>query len=417
MNRKLIIHLQWVLSLVFVVLFVIDAIITGKKPSAGLYTFVAVLLVYVFASIKKKGLKISSAVSFLLSPIAVAFLLLNIIAVLVQPFSLMMTIASGLYFVFMLVTAIYFSFSRDKDNKYDAYARRECTIITSIYAFDFYLISLLSPSISSSSAADWGILIEAGIIVFSSLFVIYFTLSYAVTSFAESVLSLKEKIKRLGWFFVTYKIGFFFSEAFALGFATVSIINYQKEQYFQYMAFVYSILFFLRLFLFISEILLKRKVKNPVKLSKRRNVLLVINSSIILTFNMLFASALIYMIQHRLVSEMPWWIFVCFMFPFSIMNFIIAIIGKRKSKTEDNAINEATADLALLMSVYSFFCGCSYFGSFFKGNVTAIIIIFTVAFLIVLGQTAYFAVSLGHGIRGCIFKREIQLAQDYCPKK
>ncbi len=63
----------------------------------------------------------------------------------------------------------------------------------------------------------------------------------------------------------------------------------------------------------------------------------------------------------RVSSNIPAWFFVGFMFPFSILSFVLSMIHRKSAKTIDNAYLDVTVDQSLITSLFSFLAGLSYF--------------------------------------------------------
>ena len=191
------------------------------------------------------------------------------------------------------------------------------------------------------------------------------------------------------------------------------IVNFNKGDYFKYLAGFYLLIFVIRLMTFFWSRSLKKKSDTPLSLSKGRNALLLVSSAILLASGDTLTGALVNMSIHKYTSSLPIWFFVAFMFPFAVMNFVIAIIGKKASKTKDDAALEASSDQSLLISIYSFFAGATYFLKYISDEniVGFIFVVFLFSILVI--QTVILITSLVKGIIGCSGRRKIQKEQQY----
>lgn len=412
MRNKIFHHLEWVSSLLLAIIISIQALLGDYILFIPAGLFLIDSIVSIISLFKNKGLKIASIVQFISSPGTMVLLLLNTIFVLKNGYMLFVQISGVAYLLFKIGLTIYYGIDSKKNNDYENYARFNNGIVSSLYALNFITCSFLY--IGSSDQTTWlFILIKVIVNAISTFAVAYFALAFVVVSFSKQILNFKEKIKAVANFFVKYEIGFIFSETFALITCIVCIVNFNKGDYFKYLAGFYLLIFVIRLMTFFWSRSLKKKSDTPLSLSKGRNALLLVSSAILLASGDTLTGALVNMSIHKYTSSLPIWFFVAFMFPFAVMNFVIAIIGKKASKTKDDAALEASSDQSLLISIYSFFAGATYFLKYISDEniVGFIFVIFLFSILVI--QTVILITSLVKGIIGCSGRRKIQKEQQY----
>ena len=412
MRNKIFHHLEWVSSLLLAIIISIQALLGDYILFIPAGLFLIDSIVSFISLFKSKGLKIASIVQFISSPGTMVFLLLNTIFVLKNGYMLFVQISGVAYLLFKNGLTIYYGIDSKKNNDYENYARFNNEIVSSLYALNFVVCSFLY--IGSSEQTTWlFILIKVIVNAVSTFAVAYFALAFVVVSFSKQILNFKEKIKAVANFFVKYEIGFIFSETFALITCIVCIVNFNKGDYFKYLAGFFLLIFVIRLMTFFWSRSLKKKSDTPLSLSKGRNALLLVSSAILLASGDTLTGALVNMSIHKYTSSLPIWFFMAFMFPFAVMNFVIAIIGKKASKTKDDAALEASSDQSLLISIYSFFAGATYFLKYISDEniVGFIFVVFLFSILVI--QTVILITSLVKGIIGCSGRRKIQKEQQY----
>ena len=412
MRNKIFHHFEWVSSLLLAIIISIQALLGDYILFIPAGLFLINSIVSFISLFKSKGLKIASIIQFVSSPGTMVLLLLNTIFVLKNDYLLFVQISGVVYLLFKIGLTIYYGIDSKKNNNYENYARFNNGIVSSLYALNFVVCSFLY--IGSSEQTTWlFILIKVIVNAISTFAVAYFALAFVVVSFSKQILNFKEKIKAVANFFVKYEIGFIFSETFALITCIVCIVNFNKGDYFKYLAGFYLLIFVIRLMTFFWSRSLKKKSDTPLSLSKGRNALLLVSSAILLASGDTLTGALVNMSIHKYTSSLPIWFFMAFMFPFAVMNFVIAIIGKKASKTKDDAALEASSDQSLLISIYSFFAGATYFLKYISDEniVGFIFVVFLFSILVI--QTVILITSLVKGIIGCSGRRKIQKEQQY----
>ena len=148
----------------------------------------------------------------------------------------------------------------------------------------------------------------------------------------------------------------------------VSFINVNKNQFFFYLGMFYSIIFTARLITFLWNKSLEKKETNSLLLSKKKHGILLFNSLFFLAAGDLLSISSILLSALRASSNIPAWFFVGFMFPFSILNFVLSMIHRKSAKTIDNAYIDVTVDQSLITSLFSFLAGLSYFFKYIPNN-------------------------------------------------
>ncbi|MBQ6731364.1 MAG: hypothetical protein IJR08_05635, partial [Bacilli bacterium] len=123
-----------------------------------------------------------------------------------------------------------------------------------------------------------------------------------------------------------------------------------------------------RLITFLWNKSLEKKENNSLLLSKKKHGILLFNSLFFLAAGDLLSISSILLSALRASSNIPAWFFVGFMFPFSILNFVLSMIHRKSAKTIDNAYIDVTVDQSLITSLFSFLAGLSYFFKYIPNN-------------------------------------------------
>lgn len=106
---------------------------------------------------------------------------------------------------------------------------------------------------------------------------------------------------------------------------------------------------------------LERKETDPYVLSRKKHGILMFNSIFFLAAGDLLAISSMVLSMVKATTDVPAWFFVGFLFPFSILSFVLSMVHRKSAKTIDNAYLDARIDQALITSLLSFFAGLSYF--------------------------------------------------------
>ena len=360
----------------------------------------------------KKTLKASSIVEFINSPIAMVILLIaaisNYLIIGELPFKIFITI----YLAYRIATTIIYGIKASKENDYLLESKFNLSLVSLIYIVNLVLYVFLNVPENEELNRIF-ILIKILVNAITTVMVAYYSLSYLVVSFAEERLKMKAKILAVAKFFTKYSVGFIFGSLFLFIAFMVNLFTSKDNQVHQYLAAFYIVIFIIRLVTFIWNKSLEKKVQDPYTLSKRKNVLLIVNSAFFIASSETLFGGLTALSVERYGNSMSWWFFLAFMFPFMVFNFIHAIINKKAAKKIDNAYIEVDADQSLLTSIYTLFAGITFFMKFIPDeNLRGIIYIY-ILFTIIILQPGIFVGSLVKGIIGVRGKRDIQEKQGY----
>lgn len=314
-----------------------------------------------------KTLKLSSLIQFVNSPLTMVVLLISVVLNREAKYSLLLIVITSIYFLLKIGIIVYYYFDHKKKNDVISCAKFYnglCSLL--------YVINLLTVVIAKNIATESTVLLYLLILIIvnalSTFAVAYFALAFLVTAYSMKTLSFKEKINAVSRFFIKYELGFMISELFCFITMIVSFINIKTNQFFFYLGLFYSVIFTARLITFLWNKSLEKKETNPLLLSKKKHGILLFNSLFflaagdLLTFSSILLSAL------KASSNISAWFFVGFMFPFSILNFVLSMFHRKSAKTIDNAYLDVTVDQSLITSLFSFLAGLSYFFKFIPNN-------------------------------------------------
>ena len=303
----------------------------------------------------QKALKIASLIQFIQSPIVMAILLVSTVLNGDEKYSIYIHLKMGII--------LYYYLDHKKKNDVISYAKFYNGLCSLLYVIQLFVVVILKNTATDSNAL--ALLITLIIInILSTFAVAYSALAFLVTAYSLKTLSFKEKISAVTRFFVKYGIGFMISELFCFITMIVSFVHMSNNQFFFFLGLFYSIIFTARLITFLWNKSLEKKETNMLLLSKKKHGILLFNSLFFLAAGDLLSISSMLLSVLKASSNIPTWFFVGFMFPFSVLNFVLSMIHRKSAKRIDNAYLDTTVDQSLITSLFSFLAGISYFFKF-----------------------------------------------------
>ncbi len=359
MFKNIIKYIELGLSLLLLGTTIYQSIIGGRLFLLVSLIFLVETIIY-FLVLFKKTFKLASLIQFINSPLAMVVLLISVVLNGEEKYSILLIVIASIYILLKIGIIVYYYLNyKKKDDvvSYTKFYNGLCSLL--------YVINLLTVVIAKNVATESTVLLYLLILIIvnalSTFAVAYFALAYLVTSYSLKTLSFKEKINAVSKFFIKYELGFIISEIFCFVTMIVSFINVNTNQFFFYLGLFYSIIFTARLITFLWNKSLEKKETNPLFLSKKKHGILLFNSLFFLAAGDLLSISSILLSALRVSSNIPAWFFVGFMFPFSILSFVLSMIHRKSAKTIDNAYLDVTVDQSLITSLFSFLAGLSYF--------------------------------------------------------
>ena len=311
----------------------------------------------------QKTLKIASLIQFIQSPIVMAILLVSTVLNGDEKYSILLIVFTSIYILLKMGIILYYYLDHKKKNDVISYAKFYNGLCSLLYVIQLFVAVILKNTATDSNAL--ALLITLIIInILSTFAVAYSALAFLVTAYSLKTLSFKEKISAVTRFFVKYGIGFMISELFCFITMIVSFVHISDNQFFFFLGLFYSIIFTARLITFLWNKSLEKKETNMLLLSKKKHGILLFNSLFFLAAGDLLSISSMLLSVLKASSNIPTWFFVGFMFPFSVLNFVLSMIHRKSAKRIDNAYLDTTVDQSLITSLFSFLAGISYFFKF-----------------------------------------------------
>lgn len=335
------------------------------------FLFFVEFIVYILA-LFRKTLKAASLVQFLLSPIAMIILLIGVLlsAHSTDPLPFILAISIGIAIKIGIVVFYRFNYKRGNDAiSYAKFYNGLCSVV--------YALNLLSAFISAyliSPSAMALLAIPVGINIASSFAVAYFATVFLISAFVGKALGIKEKIVAVRRFFTKYELSFFFSEFYSTIMMVIAYCHVNDNHYYFFLGLFYSLLVLAKLITFLWNKRLEKKEKDPLLLSKKKHRILLFNSIFFLAAGNLMSISALLLSALKASQNLPAWFFIGFMFPFSILNFILCLVQRHEAKKGDNAYYDARVDQSLITSLFSFLAGLTYFFKYIPdSNVSGLI--------------------------------------------
>ena len=354
------------LSLLLLGTTIYQSIIGGRLFLLVSLLFLIETVVYSLA-LFNKTFKLASLIQFINSPLAMVVLLISVVLNGEAKYSLLLIVITSIYLLLKIGIIVYYYFDHKKKNDVISYAKFYNGLCSLLYVINLLTVVIVK-NIATESTVLLCLLILIIVNALSTFAVAYFALAYLVTAYSLKTLSFKEKINAVSRFFIKYELGFMISELFCFITMIVSFVHISKNQFFFYLGMFYSIIFTARLITFLWNKSLEKKETNPLLLSKKKHGILLFNSIFFLAAGDLLSISSILLSVLRASSNIPAWFFVGFMFPFSILNFVLSLIHRKSAKTIDNAYLDVTVDQSLITSLFSFLAGLSYFFKYIPNN-------------------------------------------------
>ncbi len=359
-------YIELALSFLLLGTTIYQSIIGGRLFLLVSLLFLIETVIYSLA-LFSKTLKIPSLIQFIHSPLAMVVLLISVVLNGEAKYSILLIIIASIYIFLKIGIIIYYYLDHKKKNDVISYAKFYNGLCSLLYVINL-LIVVIFKNIAIEVTALTFLLILIILNALSTFAVAYFALAYLVTAYSLKTLSFKEKITAVSRFFIKYELGFIISEIFCFTAMIVSFINVSKNQFFFYLGMFYSIIFTARLITFLWNKSLEKKETNPLLLSKKKHGILLFNSLFFLAAGELLSITSILLSALKASLNIPAWFFVGFMFPFSILSFVLSMIHRKSAKTIDNAYLDVTVDQSLITSLFSFLAGLSYFFKYIPNN-------------------------------------------------
>lgn len=311
--------------------------------------------------------KVASLIQFIHSPLVMVVLLISVLLNGEAKYSLLLIISTSIYIVLKAGIITYYFLDYKKNHDVVSYAKFYNALCSILYVMNLFAVAILKNVITDSTVLLY-LLILIVINALSTFIVAYLALAFLVTAYTLKVLSFKEKINAVTRFFIRYELGFIIGEAFCFIAMIVSFIHTGNNPFFFYLGLFYSIIFTARLITFLWNKSLERKEADPLMLSKKKHGILLFNSIFFLAAGDLLTVSSILLSVLKASSNIPVWFFVGFMFPFSILSFVLSIIHRKSAKTMDNAYLDAAVDQSSITSLFSILAGLSYFFKYIPNN-------------------------------------------------
>lgn len=367
MLKKIVKYIEVLLSLLLLGTTIYQSVIGGQLFLLVSLLFLIETVIYVLALFKGRTFKIASLIQFLNSPLAMVVLLISVVLNGEAKYSLLLIIVASIYILIKSEIIIFYRLDYKRKEDVISYAKFYNALCSLVYVINLLVVVILKNIATDSNA----LILLLVLIVFNALstfIVAYLALAFLIIAHTTQALSFKEKINAVTKFFTKYELGFMISELFCFITMIVSFIHISNNQFFFYLGMFYSIIFTARLITFLWNKSLEKKETNPLLLSKKKHGILLFNSLFFLAAGDLLTFSSILLSVLKASSNIPAWFFVGFMFPFSILNFVLSMIHRKSAKTIDNAYLDVTVDQSLITSLFSFLAGLSYFFKFIPNN-------------------------------------------------
>lgn len=409
MLKKIIPHLEWIISFLLLGATIYQGIIGGQLFLLVSLIFLTEAIIYVLA-LFNKTLKIASLIQFLHSPLVMVVLLISVLLNGETHYSLLLIIFVGAYILLKSGILFFYIFDYKKNGDVLSYIKRYNALLSLLYTINLLVVILLRNLANDSNA---GVLLIILIVVnaLSTFAVAYLALAFLISTYAMKVMSFKEKINAVTKFFIKYELGFIIGELFCFITMIVSFVNIRINEFFFYLGLFYSITFTARLITFLWNKSLEKKETNLLTLSKKKHGILMFNSLFFLAAGDLLSVSSLLLSVVKASSNIPAWFFVGFIFPFSILNFVLSMVNRKSAKTIDNAYLDVTVDQSLITSLFSFLAGITYFLKFIPNEDLSGLIWLLLWLTILTVITIALITSLIRSIVGLRGKRKTQTSK------
>ena len=372
--------------------------------------FLSEAVIGVLCLFQGKVFKAAAMFQFILSPFAMTALLFSTTLNGGLPHALSTIIVAVIYGVLQVALLSFWIWDYRHSGNVKSYALIYRTLVTLLYGLNLLAATILKNAANEQNVVAL-LLVFIGVNVISTGFVAFFASVTLVTAYAGKVLPFKEKVLSVSRFFVKHHIGFLFGEAFCLFSLVISFWNIRKSELFFFLGIFYSLVFAARLIGFVWNKRLERKGVEKKVLSRKKHGILLFNSIFFLSFGNVLGVSSLLLSASRASADVPVWFFVAFMFPFSVLAFVMALVHKRSSKRVDDAYLEVMADQAMITSLFSFFAGVTYFIRFIPSEQISSLIWILLWLAVMVGITANLAISFAHAIQGLRGRRKMQQAE------
>ena len=376
------------------------------------FLFVAILffvesIIYVLA-LFRKTLKVASLIQFLFTPLAMLVLLLSILfsELVKEPLPFILAVSGGLVIEGLIALAYFFGLKKNGDaTSYAKFYNALCFLL--------YLVNLLSAFVCAATILDAPskkfLSIPIAVSAVSSIAAVYFSIVFLISAFRRKALPIKEKFTAIKSFFTKYELSFVFREVYCAIVIVYAFFNVQVNRFYILLGIFYSVIFVVKLITFLWNKLLEKKEKDPLLLSRKKHWILLFNSVFFLAAGNLLAISSVALSAIKASTNLPAWFFIGFMYPFSIMGFILCMIHRSAAKRTDNAYYEARVDQSLITSLFSFLAGIAYFFKYFSNSNSANLVWVLLWIVVLLVITAALVLSFVHAILGIRGKRKKQI--------
>lgn len=357
--KKIIPHIEWFLSLLLLAATIYQSVIGERLFLLVSLIFLSETAIYVLA-VFNKTLKIASLIQFLHSPLVMVVLLVSVLLNGAQSYSLLLIIVTICHVLCQGGLSVFYLMDDKNSGDLQSYIKKYNAFLSLIYGINL-LVVLLSRNLANESNAAILLLIIIVINALSTFAVAYFALAFLISAYANKAMSFKEKIQAVTRFFIRYELGFMIGEVFCFITMIVSFVNIRVNVFFFYLGLFYSIIFTARLITFLWNKRLEKAETDPFTLSKKKHGILLFNAIFFLATGDILTVASLLLSVAKASSNIPAWFFVGFMFPFSILSFVLSMVHRKSAKSIDNAYLDVTVDQSLITSLFSFLAGLSYF--------------------------------------------------------
>lgn len=408
--KKVVNHFEWIISLLLVGATIYQGIIGSQLFLLVSLIFLTETIIYVLA-LFSKTLKIASLIQFLHSPLVMVVLLISVLLNGEAHYSLLLIIFVSVYILLKGGILFFYIYDYKKSQDVVSYIKKYNALVSLIYVINLLIVILLR-NLANDSNAGVLLIILIAINALSTFVVAYLALAFLVSAYSMKALSFKEKISVVTKFFIKYKLGFIIGELFCFITMIVSFLNIKNNQFFFFLGLFYSMIFTARIITFLWNRSLEKKEKDAILLSKKKHGILLFNSLFFLGAGDLLSVSSLILSAIKVSSSIPAWFFVGFMFPFSILNFVLSMINRKSAKTTDNAYLDVTVDQSLITSLFSFLAGLTYFFRYIPNEDLAGLIWLLLWLAVLVVITIALIISFVRSLMGLKGKRRTQTANN-----
>lgn len=404
-------HIEWILPVLLLGVSTYYAISLSPWFATACALLLAETLVYLLLLSGEKRIKIAALIQFFHSPAAMIALLSQVFLGQTGPHYLPWIIVCSCCTLIKAGVTLFYYLDAKKRGDALSYAKALNATVSLLYMANLLLALVLKQIVTDENV---GICILIALLsnAVSTFAVSYFSTAFLVTASAKAILPFKEKIRTVSRFFIRYNLAFIFSQAFSLVATTICLLHMVSTIFYLFLAFFYSLFFVARLITFIWNRNLERESLEPEVLSKKKHGVLMFNSIFFFAAGNLVAIASLMLSNLRLLSSIPAWFFVGFMFPFSVLSLVMCLVHRKSAKRIDNAYLDVTADQSLVASSVGLLAGLSYFLRYLPNEQIAGVI-WLILWLSLMGLlTAALVYSFVRSIIGLRGKRKNQVRQE-----